>query len=344
MSSPSFKIRLFEPGDEEQCLDLFNRVFADDNPDFEPRDMDTWRHIYERNPMGHKTLVGTDLDGNIVANYSSCPVAIQVNGEARVATQVVDSCVDMAWRRSLRKNSLFITIAMEYQREFCDPAKPVFNDYIYGLPNENHYPLGVRLLGYTPVHCPLPRQVRAFDERYSDELMARAPGVTVEDAALADAVDTLGALFEAHADEMPLGNRRTADYLGWRFRDAPGDPYRVALARRDGEVCGGAIYRIGVPWEDEPVSVILDWFGSGTDEPCMAALLARIAAVAWEEQHPRLECWVTPAMPQRDLMRSLGFGEDLTRFNLCMVLFSPAYDIPWVKQNWWLTMGDTDIY
>ncbi len=342
----SFSIRPYEAGDEEQILPLFNRVFGGDNPDFTPRDMATWRHLYEANPRGHQTLVGLDVDGNIVANYSSCPVLLKVGDERRVATQVVDSCVDMAFRRSLRKSSLFITIANEYQRVYCDADKPEFNDFIYGLPNENHYPLGTRLLGYTPVHCPLPRQYREFDQAWAGELASRAGDVVAEDAGW-DALEQVAELAARHEHEMPLGNVRDLAYLSWRFRDWPESPYGLLLARRDGgqgEVCGAAFYRVGVPWEKRPVSVVLDWIGSGSDEQTMAALLARVAAVSCERQHPRVESWVTPAMPHVATLRSLGFGEEHTQFNLCMVLFSRAYDIPWVKQNWFLTMGDTDIY
>ncbi len=343
----SWSIRPFEPGDEEACLALFNRVFAADNPDFTPRDLDTWRHTYERNPCGHKTLVGVDADGGIVANYSSCPVKIQVQRpgglEERVACQVVDSCVDMAYRRSLRKNSLFITIANEYQRVFCDPTQPGGNDYIYGLPNENHYPLGTRLLGYTPVHCPLPRQYREFDARWSGELQARAGDVVAEDAPWTE-LPLVAEIAARHAAAMPLGNVRDLPYLEWRYRDWPGRPYGLIVARRGGEPVGAVFYRVGVPWEKKPVAVVLDWIGPGDDEQVVAALLARVAANAWEREHPRVETWVTPAMPHVATLRSLGLGQENTQFNLCMVLFSRDYDIPWVKQHWWLTAGDTDIY
>ena len=346
-----FKIRPYEAGDEEQILNLFNRVFSADNPDFTPRDMDAWRHTYERNPCGHKTLVGTDLDGNIVANYSSCPVKIHVKGEERVASQVVDSCVDIAWRRSLRKNSLFITIANEYQRTYCDISQPTFNDFIYGLPNENHYPLGVRLLGYTPVHCPLPRQVRDFDEGWSSELAARAGDVVAKEADWTQ-LEVVAELAARHAGDMSLGNVRDLPYLAWRYRDWPEQPYGLIIARRgggtegggEGEPCGAVFFRVGVPWEKRPVVAVLDWFGSGSDEQTMAALLSKVAAVAWEREHARLETWLTPAMPHIDCLRELGLAQENTQFNLCMVLFSQDYDISWVQKNWHLTMGDTDIY
>ena len=222
----------------------------------------------------------------------------------------------------------------------------MFNDYIYGLPNENHYPLGVRLLGYTPVHCPLPRQVRDFDEGWAAELAARAGDVVAQPADWAQ-LEVVAELAAQHAGEMPLGNVRDLPYLAWRYRDWPEQPYGLMIARRNGgqgEPCGAVFYRVGVPWEKRPVAAVLDWYGAGSDEQTMAALLSAVASAAWERQHPRVETWVTPAMPHVEMLRGLGLREESTQFNLCMVLFSRAYDIPWVKQNWWLTMGDTDIY
>ena len=42
----SFTVRPFEPGDEQGVLELFNRVFAEGNPGFVPRTMETWRRLY----------------------------------------------------------------------------------------------------------------------------------------------------------------------------------------------------------------------------------------------------------------------------------------------------------
>src|SRR5262245_54835266 len=211
----SFSVRPYEPGDEEGILALFNRVFAEDNPAFVPRTMEAWRAIYLDNPAGVQVFVGLDADRNVVANYSAIPAHAVVKGERRLCAQAVDSCVDRAWRGSLRKQSLFVTIANEFIRHYSTEGREPFDDFMYGLPNEKAFPVGTRIIGYQPVHVPLHALVRDLASgdapAWIDTLRARAGGVSVDEFTGGDVAE-VAALFHDNLTGVPLGLWRDAAY------------------------------------------------------------------------------------------------------------------------------------
>ena len=69
-------------------------------------------------------------------------------------------------------------------------------------------------------------------------------------------------------DEVPLGLWRDATYLGWRYRDWPDVDYRVALARRGGQLVGAVVYSLG--WFGHPIVPLVDWIGPGGDDEALA--------------------------------------------------------------------------
>lgn len=339
----SFDVRLYEPGDEDGILDLFNRVFAEGNPAYVPRGMDTWKHIYLGNPAGHEILVATDPDGAIIANYSAIPTHCNVRGQRLRCAQAVDTCVDAAWRGSLRRNSVFVTIAKRYVELFGQTNEAYTNEYMFGLPNEKAFPVGTRIIGYKPVHCPLLRQSKIFEEAWIDELAARAEGVeVVESDGNDEDLAALEALYLEHLASTPLAAWKDAAHLAWRYRDWPDVDYRFLIARRDGRPEAALVFRLG--WMGQPLVPLVDWIGRGDDPALLAGLLAAVAGMAHQAGGRHLETWATPPMAHRATLLDLGFTEDPSPFNLCIMDFSEHFDFEWAKAHWILTMGDSDIY
>lgn len=336
-----FRVRTYEPGDEGPILDLFNRVFAEGNPAFVPRSAEHWRHVYLDNPAGHQILVAEDARGEIVANYSAIPAWALVRGERRLCAQAVDTCVDRAWRGSLRKGSVFVTIAKEYCRRWGELRAPGSNDYMWGLPNEQAFPVGTRIVGYRPVHCPLPGLLREVDPAWCDELAAAASGVEVvaaEEGRMADLVR----LAAAQVDAREIALEKSATYLAWRYRDWPGRPYRAALATRRGEPVGALVYRLG--WMGQPLLPLVDWFVPGDEPAVLAALLAHAARITLDAGGQRVETWVRPRSARFAALAALGLQRKDSPFNLCIMVYSERFDLPWAGQHWSVTMGDSDIY
>ena len=336
-----FEVRRYQPGDEEGILALFNRVVQGDDPDYAPRTMATWRHRYIDNPMGYQVLVATDAQGEIIGNYSAMEMHCSVRGEKRRCAQAVDTVVDRAWRGALSKTSVFVTLGRRYLKEFCRPEGDGGNEYAYGLPNNQAFGAGTRILGYKPVHCPMPTQVMQIDEAWVEGLQKEAGQVTVTEDDWT-CLDEVGQLFLKHLDEVPLGLWRDSTYLAWRYRDWPDVRYRLLLAKRDGVLVGALIFSLG--WFGQPLVPLMDWIGPGADEEMMAAVLAEVGKITLAEGGARLETWVTPNMPQLATLRRFGFVPEKSPFNLCIMVYARDFDLDWSKSRWFFTMGDSDIY
>lgn len=337
-----YLVRPYAPGDEQGILDLWYRVFKEDNPDLERRSPESWRQLFSDNPAGMQTFVAEDEHGAIIGNYASMPCFCAVKGEKRVATQVVDTAVDMAWRKTLRKKSVFVIMGREFLSYWTTRGRQPDNEYIYGLPNKRAFPAGVRILGYKPVLKPLNALVRSFDEAWVAELQERGQGVTVEPFDVS-APDEAAALFEQNLDEVPLGTWRDAAYLRWRFRPRGEVTYRGLLARRDGVPAMAAWYRLG--WADKAMTPVVDWIGPGADQAAVAALLAAAARTTRSEKGwDRLETWVMPHTSYWSTLCELGMDAEPTNFNLCIIDHSDDFDFAWARDHWFFTMADSDIF
>jgi len=336
-----FSVRRYQDGDGPAILDLFNAVFAEGNPSYVPRTLEHWEHIYLNNPAGHEILVATDTDGAIIANYSAIPAFCAVKGQRLRSAQAVDTCVARAWRGSLRKNSVFVTIARDYCEIFGQTNADYTNEYMWGLPNEQAFPVGTRIIGYRPVHVPMPKLSRELDQAWLDGLAQEGRGVELRESDGSD-LGAMAELFERHLDQLPLGIWKDEAYLTWRFRDWPGRPYRAVSAWRGGQMLGALIYRLG--WMGQPLAALVDWIGPGGDREAVAALLGHVAGETLAAGGLRVEGWATPRAPHFATLSGLGLTRSDSPFSLCIMIYSDHFDLEWAQDNWIVTMGDSDIY
>ena len=339
-----FEIREYRQGDEIGILDLFNRVFAENNPSFTPRSLAFWRWQFESNPLGHHTFVATSTaDRRIVGTYTAIPGTWLHDGGAFVGSQAVDTCVDAEYRRVLKREGLFLSLARAWFDHFGRPER---DRIVYGFPNPIAFRIGTRQLDYRPVHVPVVRMVRDFDAAWIDYL-----GGMGADAMAVEEVDQLppdlDAAFRAMVDALGdehLVQRRDAAYLNWRYRTCPTIRYRFITVRSmpDAKLQGVVVMR--VKWFDKAIAPLVDWIVDGADQSAIAALAQAAARAAAVEGVTRLETWVPPWSAHRATLAKIGFAPDPSTFNLCIRVFGPRFDEHWAKEHWFFTMGDSDIY
>lgn len=338
----SFTVRPYEPGDEEGIVSLFNRVFSEDNPAFKARSVENWSSIYLDNPAGIQVFVAVGNEGDIIGNYSSIPSLCTLWGRAGLSTQAVDTCVDRRYRGRLSKGSVFVTIARSFIEHFSREGKEPFDDYMWGLPNEQAFPVGTRIIGYQPVRCPMPVWSMDLESEWVETMESKGAGCVIENWDMEGAADLAERLYLAHADEAPLGLRKDAAMLRWRYRPREDVQYGVFVAKRDAEAVGLLVYRLG--WMDQPLVPLVDWLGGGADVEATAGLLGAVGKVAVEKGGRRLETWVSPTSPRATTLSTLGFEKGDSPFNLCIMTFAPEFRPDWSREDWSVTMGDSDIY
>lgn len=333
-----FEIRPFRGGDEEGVLTLFNAVFSEGNPTFQARTMDHWRWQFADNPRSHHSYVATGEDGRIVGSYTAIPGSWRYLGESMQGSQAVDTCVDAAYRRVLKRKGLFLTLARTWFDHWGVPER---DRIVYGFPNPIAFRIGTRRLDYRPVHSPVRALVRDFQDDWIDYLGPMG-GDRVEVTEETDFPPDVGALFEETMGGLPLVQVRDLPYLRWRYRDCPSFRYRILVARAAGTLRGVLVLR--TEWFDKPLAPLVDWVVAGDDREAICGLAQAAARLAKAAGKHRLETWVPLWSDYAGTLKAIGFAEDPSTFHQCIRVFGPPFDESWAALHWFTTMGDSDVY
>lgn len=337
MAKKEWTVRPYEAGDERGILDLFNEVFSEVNPDFEHRKIEEWHWQFRDSPLGNQTSVAIDEDGRIIGQYTSIPFRTWLRGKEEVTSQIVDSCVASEYRRSLKREGVFLTVGKLYFDIFayCHPTV-----LCYGYPIPNAQRIGVRFLGYIPVLEPVQKLVLDLDEARLKRIEDRVSEIEIQK------IDRFGQgaddLWERMKPKIGYTIFRNSEFLNWRYADHPRVNYRCAQAMRGSEVAGLIAYRSG--WINEKITPIAELFTDPEDEAAQAALVARASRDALKEGCPRLEMWLPPSGKWFKTFPSMGFVQEPTRFNMINRLFADWMNEEWLMENYFFTMGDSDIY
>ena len=337
MTQRPWTIRRYEPGDEEGILNLFNEVFSEINPDFVHRQMDEWHWQFRDSPLGNQTTVAVEEGGRIIGQYTSIPFRTWLRGEEVVTSQIVDTCVIAEYRRTLKREGVFLSVSTRYFDEFAYGHPTVL---CYGYPVPNAQRIGVRFLGYIPVLEPMHALCLNLDAGRVDALAVE--GGDVETVPVERFGEDADRLWERLKPELQYSIFRNREFLNWRYADHPRVNYRLVEARRGGELVGVLAYRIG--WINEKITPLVELFSHPEDRETQAALAAHAARDGLAQDHPRLELWLPPSGRWFAGFPALGFTREPTRFNLINRLFADWMNNDWLMEHYFCTMGDSDIY
>ncbi|MFO1051674.1 MAG: hypothetical protein U1F36_05635 [Planctomycetota bacterium] len=337
MSAPEYDIRPYRSGDEVGILASFNRVFREVcGPGYVDRDLGYWRWEYLGNPAGHRITVG--MCGDLVAgNYSGTPQRFRTEFGPRTFVHAVDSFVVAEHRAGLKRPGLFISIA----EPWFDDVQQRGDAMVYGYPVKQAERVGSRYLGY--------RRVRTI------EYLARAAGegsTAIAGDLELQRVCVLGEEVDALFERFALGKRcvliRDRAYLQWRWLDIPhgARDFEVWQVRRRGELAGLMVLR---PRHElmPGACTIADWCVPIDDRDAAQALLARATLTAREQGRGEVMAVFAEPSPEHAMLRENGFRSESSAKWHERILMHRTFDATlaedWLIENWWYTIGDSDL-
>lgn len=332
-------IRPYRDGDEKGILSLFNAVFTEIDPAFTPRTLDHWHWAFRDHPMSHHSFVAEDPSGKVIGNYSAVPGTWLYKGDPFTGSQAVDSCVDRAYRRVLKREGLFLSLAGAW---FDHWGRPERDRIVYGFPNPAAFRIGTKRLDYRPVHTPVPSYNRNFGQDWIDwlgELGANQVEVREVEQFDPAAVE----LFDRHHRDLGLVQRRDLAFLDWRYSRCPSWRYRILEARSPGDQTLRGVLVVRAEWPGREVAPLVDFLIDPTDRAALAALVREAANIASGTGRHCLEAWAPPWSAHARLFEEVGFAQDDSSFNLCIRVFGPPFDEHWAREHWYYTMGDADV-
>ncbi len=341
MTSEDIEVRPYRDGDEAGVLALFNTVFAEDDPTYHDRGPDHWRWEFLNNPAGHQIVLGIEpaaLGGRVVAQYACLPAVVNLRGERVLCGQGIDSVVHPDYRRGLKREGAFLKVARYYFEHF---GIPEVNAFGYGLPNQKAYRVGVRMLNYVPIAAPLPTLARNLFDKSTDDVVGygAAAGECIEISRFGGEMDALWARIEPG---YPMAIRRDATYLNWRYLDCPSVKYRAFALVENGR--WRAVYVLRENWMGPPILALTESICAHDDAGAFAWILKEAVAYARRSGQQRVETWIPESHPFFKATLAQGFITESSPFNLCIKIYRSDVSPEFVRENWWYTIGDSDVF
>ncbi len=328
-------IRPFRVGDEAGILETFNLVFREVcGDDFENRGLDEWRWQYLQNPAGTRIHLAVTGDGTVASQFAGIPSILDTEHGEKEFVQIVDSLTHPQYRQGLNR-SLFVQTCLPFVEDSTRDGAAV----LYGYPVPVAERIGKRYLQYNFLRA---ANFLCLDLRSAD--LSVPAGVDVR------RVQTLGQDVDSLYEDVRRGlrclTRRDRGYLAWRYLLRPKSPYEVWQARRGDELVGMMVLH---PRHElvNRACTIADWIVPGDDAECRDALLAAAARRGQRTgRKTLLAVFADPSQEHRAFL-DRGFevvpSADTLERRLIYRVLNPPFTGEWLGENWWYTLGDSDL-
>jgi len=329
-----YELRGYRPGDEEAILATFNRVFAAIDPTFEPRDLTTWRWLFERNPSGRRLWLAVAPDGRIVAQCAGIAQRMLIDGAPTHVSQSIDSLADPTFTGGLKRPGVFVTTCLAYWEAYSGDA-PDRDAFVWGWPVETAWRIGKSQLSYEVVRTQ--SRLVATERTFAP---TSDPSVAVHEVRAFPA--DVDGLFEQVARTSRCIAVRDVPQLTWRFLERPGFRYEIAEARRAGRLVGLAVWR-SAAFDGRPCGALCEWLVDGS----VPGAAAELAAWAFERTRAagrdELVAVLPDVHPQWLVMQDMGFRVGPTKYFPVARHFAKRHEPRWLQKHWYYTFADTDL-
>lgn len=286
-----------------------------------------WKRRYFENPAGTRATVAVQPDGRLLAQYAGLPQGAWLDGERATFTQGVDSlAVPDAGRGGL--GSLFVRVGRRFARDY-GARRGEGDPFMWGYPVREAWRIGRAALEYETIRSQLALALEV------DALAMPAAGdvSVLELDAFPDAID---AWFERHRTRYAAICDRTREALEWRYA---GSDYRIALAVLNDEIRGLAVGR-AAELEGARRFVLCEWL---VEADARGALLAWASDAARAAGTTALYAWLPPWCDDFLALQDAGFRVHPTSRVLVGRSYDKRWSPEWYAENWFMTLGDTDL-
>jgi hypothetical protein len=328
-----FDVRTYRPGDEEQILALFNRVFA------RQRTMAHWRWKFAGNPAGHQITLAVTEAGRIVGQFACLPAEAVSPGGAFVLSQGIDHMVDP----ELQKQGVFAAMTRHFVQTFLPPARDAV---FFSYPLAHKHSIDQRISAAAELVHPV-RALRHDLARAETWRVDRGSWRTLRDrvrrvARFPRGVDRFWDT--SVRPEAGVAIARDQRYLNWRYADCPDVDYAllVAQSRLTGRTHGVAVLRFG--WFAESVAPLCELLVPSGSREALALLLGACHDLARERGLGSVLAWMPRGTALHPALLDLGFVEEDTPFLLTQIADANAARGAAMRARWSYSMGDSDIY
>ncbi len=321
--------RAYKPGDEREILRLYQLAFGRD------LDLSYWNWRFRDNPEG-KLQIELMFDGNSIAgHYAVSPVRMVCDGKPALTAL---SNYTMTHPDYGRKGIFTILAERLYDRIVTEGG-----EFVWGFPNKNSYHGFFHRLNWSWVKDISTLMVKAGEFK-SPPWKSRLE---------AGEVNSFGPEFDVlwmeqrdqYANLFRYFAARDTKYLNWRFVQNPRYPYKIFFAKEGVHYLGYSVVKFYED-EDQVFGDIVDIFC--TFDKDVFQFLIGTSVEYLSQKAAKICCWMNEGCVFYGYLRDMGFQESpfLTHFGVRPLSATAQGERAYLTEykNWYLTMGDSDVY
>ena len=224
---------------------------------------------------------------------------------------------------------LFVTLAEKTYNAMAEAGSAL----VWGFPNANSHRGFVRDLQWVDVY-----EIPFFRKPLANSSPLSAPTGAIVELKRVD--DRFDGLWDRVKQDYNVIVKRDRRYLQWRYMDNPSERYRL-LAYLDGENVSG--YAVFKHYKDE--FQIVDML-TGQDAEIGMQLISQTAQIAAGESADTLSMWLSVTHPLHRELERYGFAnsEPITYFGMRALTPGIPEAHIYNYRNWYVTMGDSDVF
>ncbi len=325
MSLASYELRELRPQDEPALAELVKRGFADSR-----REEGLWRWRFLEGPGSGLGRVLSSR-GEIVGQFAAVGLPTWIDGREVRFAQAKDVVIDPRHRRGHEWPGLFLHLAREFEQVHADQDELLVT---FAFPEGKMRELARILLRYETIRT---------QNLLSWDVSGASPTLPPEVHGIERFDHQARWLWERCCGVWGASTIRDDRFLNWRYVEAPGSPY-LAFGVRDAEAVlrGLAVYRTGSRLFPGAANLV-DWLVPAEEPEVGRLLFEAIGAQARKDRATSLVTLFPEWSPWFSSFQQWGALVLPSDLVLMARSLARRFDDLWLRENWWVQLGDTTL-
>ena len=316
--SAELQVSDYRPGDERHILSLFRQSFG--------RELSTqfWTWRFKENPAGFGVIDLCWDDDVLAGHYAVSPVAMRINGQEWLTALSGTTMTHPDYRGQ----GLFPKLGRSTYARMTQAGMGM----VWGFPNNLSHRGIVRDLKWVDIYeLPMLRLT----------LPSRRPLPAPHNiVALSEFDARFDRLWEQVRDDYRIITRRDQEHLQWRYVKNPSQSYQILACTDANSIAGYAVFK----QYGEEMQIVDILTRAPTD--IGVSLVSCVAQVALDQELSSISLWLNVSHPLHRALEKLGFcnGVPITYFGGLSLQADLQEALVYDFHNWYLTMGDSDVF
>jgi hypothetical protein len=314
----NINVRSYRPGDEHLIVALFNEAFGRE------LSIPYWMWRFRVNPA-FEVMINLAWDGDkLASHYAVSPTRLLVFGRECLTGLSIATMTHPDYRGC----GLFVQLAKDLYRQMKEKGMVM----VWGFPNRVVHRSRVNDLLWTDVY-----EVPTFQKILSNGRLMPEPSSSVR--VLKGFDDRFDMLWDRVKDSHKIITMRNGAYLDWRYKRNPINDYTIFGYLENENLRGYAVCKLFMR-DVDLVDILSD------DDAVGCELVS--TALKWAEQKRanRINMWLNVHLPLHQELEKYGFinGEPITYLGARLLTPELEEREIYDYRNWYITMGDSDVY